>query len=231
MAPTILDVVEPYSVYIFGFPGCGKTTLAALAPKPVFIMTDRNGHRALRRLPESYHSIPLLRTKTWAEFDDVCRKLKTKVEDFDSIETIVVDTWSRAQQLSNKQLLKALGANRKGLSENEYRETNSRLEELMTILQDYGKNTVFLSHQREDKDDEGKTILTRPANSDGTMGNVIAQTDGVFYMSAIGRSTGEAERKLRTMASSTILAKSRFAENLPVEIKNPDETFWKMLEV
>jgi adenylate kinase family enzyme len=229
---TIFDVVEPWSVYIFGPPGCGKTTLAALAPNPGFIMVDRNGHRALRRLGNDYSNIPMLRTRTWNEFEDGCKRLKMKwAEHWESLETIIVDTFSRAQQLSNKQQLKSLGAGRKDLSENEFRITNSRMEDMMSVLQDYGKNTVFLAHQREDKDDAGSTILFRPANSEGTMGNVIAQTDGVFYMTAIGRENGSAERRLRTMSTPLILAKSRFAETLPHEIKNPDQEFWKLLEV
>lgn len=226
---TILDVIEPWSVYLFGEPKCGKTTLAAYAPKPLFLMVDRNGHRALRRI-EAFHSIPMVKITSTEQMEKTAQALKLNKQKFGDVQTVIVDTFSRLQQLSNRELLQGLSSARKDLSENEYRITNGKMERIMTLLQSSGLNTVFLAHEKEERDNKGTTILIRPANSEGTMGNLLAQTDGIFYMSARGQSNGQTERTLRTVASPVIKAGNRF-ENLPVEIKNPSDGFWKLLEV
>lgn len=227
---TVLDLVEPWSIYLFGEPGCGKTTLAAYAPAPLFLMFDRNGHRALRRVPE-FHNIPMVRCKSYNEGVAAIEALGKNPKCYGEIQTIITDTWSRFQKLSNKQLLAGLGPNRKGLSQDEFRETNDRMEKYLTILQGTGLNTIFLSHETEEKDDEGTTLVIRPANSPGAMGTVIAQTDGVFYMSHRGQLNGQSERELLTMPTAKIKAKSRFAEKLPQKMKNPGPEFWTLLEV
>lgn len=228
---TVFDTVEPWSVYLFGEPGCGKTTLAAYAPSPLFLMFDRNGHRALRRVPE-FHSIPMVRCPSYSTGEAAIDALAKNPKVYGEVETIVLDTWSRFQKLSNKNLLvKVKSAGRSDLSEFEFRQTNDRMEELMTKLLNTGLNTVFLAHEKEEKDDKGETIVIRPANSEGTMGTVIAQTDGVFYMSSRGQTGGQAEREILTMATAKIKAKTRFAETLPQKVKNPGPEFWQLLEV
>lgn len=225
------SVLDPWCIYLYGEPGCGKTVLACRATAPLLIQVDRNGRRSLRNHLDTAEIPTIQAIDSRATVEGIVREIKRNPGgEYDKFKTIVADTWSRLQEVDREEIEKKLPSGRKGLSEFEYKENNSNMTALLHLLHSTGKNIILVAHETEVKDNEGMTILIRPRNSEVTMGNVFAQTDAVFYMSSQTKQNGETTRKLRVLSTNKIKAKNRFG-SLPAEITDPDyNNLWKLIE-
>lgn len=227
---------DPWSLYIFGEYGCGKTVLAASARDSLLFDIEKS-RRTLRKeihseLLKATRIIPISSGDRVAKLRSYLPKLQNKNDpDAAAIKTVVLDTSTTLQKRDLQVVMKKAvekNSNRSldVPSEAEYTENNRRVSRL---LQDYvetsTKNVIILCHVKEEKElqnNEQVTVLTRPGNSDGLYRNICEMVDGVFYMRADVNSKGEVTRTLRTMATRKIIGKNRF--DFPAELINPTMT-------
>ncbi len=89
------DEGEGERIIIYGESGMGKTTLAALAPKPVFIGIDDGG----RKIKDPRTGKDLMKIKGIETYDDVRNALQ-QLAVFENYETIVIDTLTLVENLA-----------------------------------------------------------------------------------------------------------------------------------
>lgn len=221
---TVAEDPGPWKLYLYGPFGVGKTVLACQAPKPFLIDTE-NSRRSLLNHPELV-GIPIRPVKKWEQMEEIAFALVDKDPFFDDIETIIIDTFTEIQKRELREEVKEAYDRSNGKrhpylpSQNEYNINNTKLWVwLIEMIERSGKNLILTAHVREEKDEQGTTVLIRPANSPVTMANVAGLVDAVFYMTAQGKADGMV-RKLQTVPIGNKVAKSRFG-NLPAIIENP----------
>lgn len=223
----------PWSIWIYGDYGTGKTVLCAGIPKVLGIDTEKS-RRSLLNHPELV-DIPIFPVVTFDQFRAVVDRIilanGSKLTDPDILkiqesEVIMVDTWSTLQMKELNTQMKTVGE-KPGRhpdlpSEAEFNINNTRLRKaLIDLLELSGKNIVIISHVKEEKDNDGNTIVIRPFNSPSITGTIASLVDGIFYLTSKTDSKGETTRKLQCMPSSKIRAKNRFSKFLTKEIENP----------
>jgi hypothetical protein len=81
-------------------------------------------------------------------------------------------------------------------------------------------NIIYIAHVREEKDDDGQTVLIRPGISPANVQAFGSLCDGVFYMEANTNTQGQTTRWLYTQPTRRLVIKSRFG-NIPPKIENP----------
>lgn len=133
--------VKPHRVVLYGVEGIGKTTFAALAPKPIFIGTeDGAGALSLDRFP---------RPEGWADVLDAVQAL---TDDTHSFKTVAIDSldwaeplvWAHVCERDKKSGIEAYGFG-KGYIEalSEFRRLLSALERLQAAK---AMNVVLIAH-------------------------------------------------------------------------------------
>lgn len=221
----------PLKLFLYGEPGSGKTVFCCGAPRPLLVDCE-NGRRSLLNHPE-LAGVPVVKANTYKEAEAVIAAASAGDSFFDDIDTIIIDTITRLQQKQLVEELKAAVEKNSSRhpflpSQNEYNINNRMMERfVLSLIERTNKNIIIVGHVKEDKDDEGQTVLTRPNTSPGVVGTLTSLMDGVFYMSSNTLSTGETTRKLRVLPSAKLKAKNRLG-SLPVELINP--TFKQVLD-
>ena len=205
-----------WKILLYGFPGAGKTTLAASFPNSLVIETDIGGHVVLNN-PKFEH-MRWIQIRTFAGLVKFIRALADDKKTLSSVETIVLDTWSEVQQLQRLEEADGDILDDKWLfNQAVYARSNTRLNRLLQELLALGKNTIIVSHMNEDIQGEGTSARTiiRPAISNEPRKALLANLDGVFFMREEGK-----RRALTTKTGSTLMTKSRFP-NMPELIWDP----------
>lgn len=210
-------VPNNWFILIYSYPGVGKTTLAAGAPKNLILEIDRNGERVLSKPQFSD-----VRWQPLRSFDKAAKFVKILDKDplLRKIDTITVDTISQLQILERNSQISGdilLDKNWK-FNEHIYTVNNFKTLAFVNFVLDMGKNVILLCHMKEEKD--GEKVLIRPDLSPSLLGTVAAQMDGVFYLKQ------DADvRRLQLQGTPSIMTKSRFQKNRTIE--NP--TFSQLL--
>lgn len=229
-----IDDPGPLKIGIYGEPGCGKTVLSCQAPKPLLLDCEK-GRRSLLNHPELWGT-QLVKMRTFDQIAEVPTAMMGKDPFFDTIETVILDTITRCQRLDLINMVKEAhkaNTNRHPYlpSEAEFNISNRKMERLILSFVEAAdiadKTLVINCHVKEDRDDEGSTVLTRPDTSPGLVGSLLSLMDAIFYMSSTTDSKGVTTRKLRTVASNRLKGKNRLGD-LPVELINP--TFQQILD-
>ena len=142
---------EGEKIILYAESGMGKTTLSALAPKPVFIGLDDGG----RRIRHGKTGEPIEAIEGVDTFGDV-REALQQLSLYDSYETIVVDTITAMQELAVPYMLETV-PNEKGQKMDNivrygYNKGYQHLYDVMKlVLQDCdalvkaGKNVIFIA--------------------------------------------------------------------------------------
>ena len=182
MAINLLDIqphkvstdLSGYITYIYGAPKTGKTTLATQAPKALLLAFERG-----------YNALPGVMAQditTWGEMKQVYRELK-KPEVKGMFETIVVDTIDIAADLCQKYIcdqnsISALGELGYGKGWGFFKNEFSLVFRGLTQL---GYAVIFLGHEREVLDDDGKSKTIRPALTASTRTIITGMSDIIGY--------------------------------------------------
>lgn len=162
---------------IYGQPGIGKSTLALSAPNPVVIDADRGMSRV-----EPHLRVPSLQVDKYEQILDFI-----KSDEAIPFDTIVFDTLGFVFERMEPYLIKQNPKNAKSngtLSLQGYGERKRCYSALAAMINDLGKNILFIAHEKEEKDGENKIIRPDIPGSSGA--DIIKTLDFVGYMEAKG---------------------------------------------
>lgn len=215
----------PWSAWIYGDYGTGKTVFAASFPNTLILDTERS-RRSLLNHPE-VSTRPIIKVRNFEHFKNICQQIIAQVNEewLQNIETIVIDTLSTLQMKELNEQMKTVGQ-RQGRhpdlpSEGEFNINNTRIRKaILELMERSEKNIIILSHIKEEKDGD-TTILIRPGNSPSLSQTIASLVDGIFYLSAKTDSKGVFSQKLQCIPSPKVRAKNRFSATLSREIENP----------
>lgn len=219
------DDPGPWMIWIYGPPGAGKTVLGAQFPNNLIIDIE-GSRRSLLNHPDLAR-VPVIPCSGFDKFKKICDSIILGQDEiFQTRETITIDTLSTLQMKELNEQMKTVGQ-KQGRhpdlpSEGEFNINNTRIRKLMLeMLERSGKNIVVLSHIKEEKDNNGQTILIRPGNSPSLSGTISNLCSGIFYLTSRTDAKGETTRKLRCLGSQSLWAKNRFSSTLSKEIDEP----------
>lgn len=200
MALNIVTSVQPIKIenvvtFIYGDPGIGKTSLAFSAKNAVLFDFDEGAHRAGK-----YRKSDTVPIRNWNEV------ARLNIRDFDSYDTIIIDTAGRC--------LDMITATLKGDSKNTRRDGQLTMQgygklgaifaDWLKTLRSFGKDIIILAHASEDKD--GDNIIKRPDMVGGSKKEAYKIADMMGYMTVQDGNNGTI-RRLNFIPSTAYLAK------------------------
>ena len=242
-------------ILLYGETGMGKTTLASMAPNPVFIGLD-NGGRKLRqpKTGELLRHIPNINT-----FDDV-REATNACLDFDC-ETVVVDTGTLLESFAEAYVLKTISGPQNAVCKNlegyGYGKGYKHLYDAMRLpLLDFdkliaaGKNVIVICQSVNNKvaNPAGEDYLcNEPRLYHSRLYSVLLLwcewADHIFRIDyqgtwvnkknkqdAYGKVTGDTTRIIQTKAETHYKAKSRTLDEPVISFATKyDDSLWQLM--
>jgi len=204
------DEAELNSTFIlYGKEGVGKTTLACSAPNPLLI--DVEGGRGSLVKTESDPEI--FEPESVDELAELYIWLKDNQDEYDSV---ILDTLTEIEKWFLLDLIE--GSNNPDLiTQNDYLQGSTRLRRMARKFRNLKMNTIFLAHQREDKDETTGIITKAPGVMPSVMKDLNAFCDYIFYLGV----DDDGVRNLLTQPTKHITAKHRVGE-LPNAIELGD---------
>jgi hypothetical protein len=227
---------KPHRVVLYGVEGIGKTTFAALAPRPIFIGTeDGAGALTLERFP---------RPERWTDVLDAIAELTNESHPY---QTVAIDSldwaepliWAHCCERDKKASIEAYGFG-KGYVE-ALAEVRLMLSALEALQVRKGMNVVLIAHahlkmQKQPSGDDFERFTLKLNEKAG--GAVREWAETVLFANwetftrtnanerTVGVSSGR--RLIYTTKTAAYEAKNRFA--LPEELELSWETFAKAVE-
>lgn len=205
-SPAQITSLEPWRFLLYGEPGIGKTTFVSQAPRPVIIACPPNESLSLAKTDQAL--IPVLTVINWADAVQAvsyARKMK-------DVETVIFDTWSHLYEFA---LVEAMEMTKGKLSQATWSNANNLMrslaDELLTLR---SKNVIIVSHQRNEKNDEGVITKVIPDFGEGLLRKLMGRLNAAFYYRKAGSG-----RELCTAMVTGVDTKSRY--DLPDRMKNP----------
>lgn len=219
---TITEGVLGKHFLIYGPPSTRKTTVATNFPRPLLLATE-----------VGYSFIPgvkAINIDSWYTFREAVRQLKRE-EVRQEFDTIIIDTVSLlagqcVNYVNNKHGVTALGDAEWGKGWNDYK---SELSENFNVLAQKGYGIVFISHSKEQKNEQGEVTSSEPALDNSTMAIVNALVDVILFLNPEGN---EEDRSVFAYSNlpANIVTKTRIRglskrfefnfENLETEMKS-----------
>ena len=208
----------------YGDPGVGKTVLAATAPNPLLVDTEKSSLSLLNH-PELI-ATPVLKVKDYDDVEQLFWHLKQG--GFPDRETIIIDTFSelqRKQMDENLKLATKKDANRDPYlpAQGDYKRNTEVMGRLIVAMQDLDRNLIITCHQTEEKDEDSGSIITRPGLTPKLAYRVASLMDVIGHMTLVTRKEGDkvvTERRLQVHPARRIVAKTRIG-GLPTIMVNP----------
>jgi hypothetical protein len=198
--PSALQDKQGINAAFFGYPGAGKTTLAASGPKPLVIDVDGTAVRSLA----DRNDIEIMPIRNWDDIEKISQYLKTRSHPF---ETISWDTCTAMQKMALQKVTKT-SATPTMPSQGEYGTAN---EMVLTVVRDWcalaretGVHVIFNVHAEEVKDENSGVVLVRMSLTPGTLKGVNQATDTIGYLQLV---PGSDKRKLLLRTTARIIAK------------------------
>lgn len=234
---------KTWCVAVYGTPGCGKSTLATAAPKPIFLDLEGGLDRidCARYQPDDW---PDDRTqiKSWSELYQALKDIYSS-----DYETVVIDTMGALEEILIKKILDETNEGRsEGYEVSSLSDTKvfkygrgfellkSEWSNLMTILyklKDHGKNILCIAHEATEtvENPEGDNYMRYVLNiHKKSVPLVVAKMDAVLFAQheKILTSKGSGDKKIAVDTGRRILhtvekpawtAKNRFG--LPEQVE------------
>ena len=214
--------------------GMGKTMLAATAPKPIIILTERTGDDCLseqnikavfKGVNGITTDIPIIEAYTVSAIEEAIEYCRNS----DDYETIFLDSVS---ELSKLKLKEEAPLHKNKLQA--YGEMADHVDDLLRAMRDDKKNWVFLFHSDKndvyDDDGEASSTVMVPGFEGQKMLNEFPYLIGdVYCMVSEFDDQGEEKRMLRTRQGDTAyFAKNRRGRLDELEPPHIGRIFWKL---
>lgn len=199
--------IRRWNIMLYGFPGAGKTTFAAGAPRPLVIEVDEGGHQVLDSPSLRDHA----RYFYFRDYEKVARFVRqlAKDPDLSTVDSIVLDTFTELQTLDRLARLQGdpLIDKEWKFNESVYSRNNFATLLLLKEILKLGKNTIVVCHMVEEQQGEGRNAKTliRPGLSSTMLKDTLALLDGAFFLNRV-----DDTRSLRLAGSVGTMTKSRF---------------------
>jgi hypothetical protein len=230
-------------VLIYGLSGIGKTSLAALAPNPVFIDLDES----VGKLGLDVQVVNGI--DTWA---DLRAALQAPI--WDDVQTIVIDTGTKAEDLAIKHTLQTVRTERGQAAENieaygygkGYQFVYDTFLQLLSDLDQHaraGRNVVIVCHSCTAKEPNAqgedyqcyqpRLMAPGQEKKNSIRHRLVEWMDHVLFVAydiytKDGKASGSGSRTIYPQAAGFALAKSRRLRE-PVECIEGDGTIWELL--
>lgn len=217
----------PWFAILYGIPGAGKTTLASLAPDPIFLdLEDGTALLDVARLnPKDMTLKDALNELYQADMRTLVIDSLTSLERVHTSDYCKEKGWSTIEALD-------YGRSKK-MWRQAYLET---ITDIGKQFRESGRNVLLVAHSkvREVSDPVSQQTYDRfEVDCDKDLHPaIVAQVDGIFLLKQKtiikdDKAVGNGARQLHTVDRPQYLAKSRWA--IPEVIENPTEEFWTRL--
>lgn len=231
--------------------GMGKTTLASLAPSPIFIGLDDGG----RKLRHPLTGKGLIRVDGIKTFADVRAALAT-YSLFDDYKTVVIDTVTLLQDLSHQFIFDTIKGEKGRVCKSiedygygkGYRHIYDTMVALIPLLDDLcnrGKNIIVIAQacniqvanaESDDFIKEGPRLYTGSKSIPSVAAAYMEQMDHVLRIGYQGivvedkKATGSTERAIFVQAEPWFYAKSRTLTEPIISFETPaDDNLWRFM--
>lgn len=237
------DTVSRLAMILWGVAGSFKTTLAATAPgKKLWLQFDDGGTNSIASLsqdcqvPDSVLNQEILVADFSHEKNNLIEKFKQDdglklaqlFEAHPDIETVVVDSVTRASQMALEHVIKTGPFNKSTLELpglGAYGARNALIlrmfVDIMNVTGKYKKNVIFICHEGEPKTNDDGIVLQITMNLGGSLASLTTQKMGECWF--VQDVKGERKIYLRPFRSFKPM-KSRMFDLGPGK---PGEFVWK----
>jgi len=214
--PKPIYVLTDYTVFIYGVPKIGKTTIACSWPDPIVLATEVRGAKAIQ--------VPRIKIRSWEDFKNAIDLLKKK-EQRARFKTAIIDTADLAYKYAFDWTCKHYGFDHpsdQGWGKGWERITDTFLETILELF-DLGYCIVFTSHCKTSQVMADWEEYTR---IDPTLPNparkvLLPLVDVIFYMRAKTTKKGVPIRTITTKATREYEAGDRTGCITDLEIRIP----------
>jgi len=207
----IEEIPVTAKVLLYSDPGVGKTTAAALSPKPLIINCE-GGTLCLNKFKE-YHpklDIQTFRPDNIKELQEIFWFLKSGEHDR---QTVVLDSLSEIQRMSMDEILadpkRDDRHDRDTPTLQDYGKNTQQLRKLVRAFRDLPMNVVFTCLAGERKDETDGSVKIMPDLTPKLAADVMGYVDVVGYLFVSEENGVEGVRKLLTQPKGKFLAKDR----------------------
>lgn len=192
---------------IYGDSGSGKTWCSSTAPKPLVMLTERNGMQSIKRSnPDAYVA--------YCTTADQCRDFLVAVMNGDvpdGVETIVIDGITEVQQIMIDDILSKKGENRK-MSLPDWGELGDRMRRFLRCLRDLPYHVVVTALVTHELNEESGETRVYPLVQSKKLPNQLAgyfNVVGFLFKRAVATEDGEqtVSRKIMLEGPSRFLCK------------------------
>ena len=211
----------PIKIMLYGDSGVGKTTLAVTAPKPLVLLTEKNG------VPSIYASNPeacIVYCSTIQDVTNVVAGIMNGDKELSQFETLVIDSLSETQRMIQDDVLKK--ARRDAMQLQDYGKLADGTRGLIRVLRDLPIHVVCTALNDVDSEEATGQRHYQPIFIGRKTGKEIAQwftCIGYMYRRDIKEGDEKvAQRNIMFDGTNTVLCKT--APNLEGVIKNPNLT-------
>lgn len=208
---SIEDVPVTAKVVLYSDPGVGKTTAAALSPKPLFINCE-GGTLSLNKFKKFHKQLDIktIRAETLEDLKNLFWYLKSGDHDR---QTVILDSLTEIQQISMQEILADPRRDAKHDKDTpmlaDYAKNTSQLRKIVRAFRDLPMNVVFTCLSAESKDDSDGSVQVRPNLTPKLASDVMGYVDVVGYMFVADVGERKGIRKLLTQPKGKYLAKDR----------------------
>lgn len=174
------------SMLLLGRPGCGKTTLAESAPRPLLIDLEDG----VDRVEACYRGDVMVADQTLSEEERYASFIKDLTsEDLSAYDTIIIDSLGKFLEMAMPIVIKENSVNAqkdgKTLSLKGYGALSAKVSEFIKTIKALNKNIIFIAHVTEISD--GEVVKTRVNIPGSTKDKIWDDIDLGGYMTFQGK--------------------------------------------
>lgn len=200
----VLDMKPTFVLY--GAEGVGKSTYASYLPRAFLIDVD-NGRASIKK---TKNTPQVFVPNNIDELSEAFIYLKSNEEKYESV---IIDTLTETENLILLDVLQKQCKIRPDksddlITQNDYGRGSVRMKKLIRKFRELDMITLFICHEREDKDDDTGVVRKAPAIMPSVMKELNAMSDCILNMAV----DSDSNRMVLTQPTKRVRAKHRIGD-------------------